>query len=181
VGASDPIDREDPLYDEKAVELLIERKAIEDLMHRYVWSVDAKDYSGLRATLADDAIAHFPDVPEIRGAGNIVKWIQERCADLGSSHRLVHVYNVDVDSKLSKANVLSYQIAHYVRRDDPDTVLSVDARSHDLVTQVDGKWKIFEKNMERGWVETRHHPQAAASKQEVALNLGAWERSGAGG
>src|SRR5215813_16248 len=119
------------MYDERAVELLIERKAIEDVFYRYVSSIDVKDYAGMRATLAEDAVMHYPDAPAVHGADAIVKFVEEKGLDKSFRHRLVNVYQVDIDLERNEAQVLSYQLAHLIGDNHPDTVMSVVARSRD--------------------------------------------------
>ncbi len=167
------------MSDERAVERLIERQAVEDLLYRYASTIDAKDYSGLRSTFADDAVGQYGDAPEMHGADVIVKWIQEMCVDQGFQHHLINVYHVDLDLDAGEASALTYHTSHQIRRDDPDTVLLIVGRYRDRAKRIAGEWKILDKRMEVGWVEHRHHPQSEATEEETALNLAAQQRSGA--
>lgn len=60
-----------------------DRLAIEELVYRYAWASDGRDFRALRALFCDDAsfVLHGPDgaVAEmVRGAETIVAWVEQR-------------------------------------------------------------------------------------------------------
>ena len=166
------------MSDDRALERLIERQAIEEVLYRYASTIDQKDYPALRATFADDAVGQYGDAPEMHGADVIVKWIEEMCVDKAFQHHLINVYHVDLDLDAGEARTLTYHTSHQITHDDPDTVLLIVGRYRDVVKRIDGRWRIADKRMEVGWIESRHHPQSEATETETAFNLAAQERSG---
>jgi 3-phenylpropionate/cinnamic acid dioxygenase small subunit len=172
------IGRRNQVIDERAVEMLIERQAVEDVLYRYASSIDQKDYAALRSVLADDIVGQYSAAPEIRGGDALVQWIEEMSVSQGFQHHLVNVYQVDLDLDQGEARALTYHTSHQVRPSHPDTVLLIVGRYRDQLRREDGTWKIVDKRMEVGWIEERHHSQATALEQEMTENLAAQERSG---
>jgi ketosteroid isomerase-like protein len=167
------------LIDERAVQELLERRAVEDVLYRYASTIDQKDYAGLRATFVDDAVAQYGEAPEMHGADTIVNWIQEMCVVENFQHHLINVYHVDLDLDAGEARSLTYHTSHQIRHDDPDTVHLIVGRYRDVLRREGNDWKIADKRMEVGWVEDREFSQTAAGGRETAENLAAQQRSGA--
>jgi hypothetical protein len=174
---TEPMGR-DGVIDERAVQELIERKAVEDVLYRYASSIDHKDYATLRSVFADDIVAEYADAPEIHGGDTLVKWIEEMGVDQGFQHHLVNIYHVDLDLDRGEARALTYHTSHQVKSGEPDRVLLIVGRYRDELRRMDGKWKITDKRMEVGWIEERYHSQAAATEREMSENLAAQKRSG---
>jgi ketosteroid isomerase-like protein len=168
------------LIDERAVQDLIERKAIEDVLYRYASTIDQKDYTRLRSVFVDEAIGQYADAPEIHGADAIVGWIKEMCVGQGFQHHLINVYHVDVDLDQGTASALTYHTSHQIGTADPDTDVLIVGRYRDVLRKVGNEWKIVDKRMEVGWREERHYSQSDASAQGSAEQLSAQERAGSG-
>ena len=167
----------DGSIDERAVQELIERKAVEDVLYRYASSIDQKDYPTLRSVMTDDIVAQYGEAPEIHGGDSLVKWIEEMSVEQGFQHHLINVYHVDLDLDRGEARALTYHTSHQIRPSDPDRVLLIVGRYRDVLRRGDGGWKIADKRMELGWMEERHYSQAAAAEREISENLAAQQRS----
>jgi hypothetical protein len=167
------------LVDDRAVQELIERKAVEDVLYRYASSIDQRDYATLRSVFVDDAVTQYGEAPEMHGGDTVVKWVEEMCVGQSFQHHLINVYHVDLDLDAGEARSLTYHTSHQIRSAEPDKVILIVGRYRDVLRRVEGRWKIAEKRMEVGWIEEREYPQAVAAKQEAADNRSARERSGA--
>jgi ketosteroid isomerase-like protein len=161
---------------ERTLEYLLDRSAIEETLYRYASSIDQKDYAALRATFVDDAVAQYAGAPEIHGGDAIVKWIDEMCVDKTFQHHLINVYHVDIDG--DEARTLTYHTSHQLTAGDPDTDQLIVGRYRDILRRTDGGWRIADKRMEVGWMERRHYSQSAAAEQESEGNLAAQSRAG---
>ena len=141
-----------------AVQALLDRTDVSDVLYRYASTIDRKDYDGLRAVFADDARGRYGDRDWVIGADAIVAWI----ADVGRAqawqHHLVSVYHVDVDGDTARA--VTYHTSYQAELVDTDTVKQIVARYHDELRRTRAGWKIVSKTMETLWRETRHVPQA---------------------
>src|SRR3954447_3414204 len=146
-----------PVDLERAVQDLVDRQQITDTLYRYASSIDDKDYATLRSLFVDDAVGTYDGAPEIKGADEIVRWIDEATQDRAWQHHKLTVYHVDIEGDEAKA--LTYHTSHQKTVDDPDNVIVIVARYRDVLRRVDGTWKIADKVMEIGWIEERRFSQ----------------------
>ena len=148
---------------ERVLQDLVDRQQIEDTLYRYGSSIDCKDYLTLRSLFADDAVGQYGDRPPIHGADEIVRWIDDATQNRAWQHHKLTVYHVDIDG--DEARALTYHTSHQRTVDDPDNVIVIVARYHDVLRRVDGNWKIAQKRMDIGWIEERRFRQAAPASQ----------------
>ncbi len=146
---------------ESAVQELLDRQRITDTLYRYASTIDDKDYAGLREVLADDVVGTYGDFPTIRGADELVGWIDGMTKDKAWQHHKLTVYHVDIEG--DEARALTYHTSHQTTTNDLDTVIVIVARYKDVLHRDGGRWKIADKVMEIGWIEQRragqtHHP-----------------------
>ena len=144
---------------ESAVRGLLDRQRIEDTLYRYASTIDTKDFTRLRELFVDDAVGTYGDAPSIHGADAIVAWIDEMTRDRVWQHHKLTVYHVDVDGDEAKA--LTYHTSHQIAEADPNTVIVIVARYHDVLRRVGDDWKIADKVFDIGWVEERSRPVPA--------------------
>ena len=144
---------------ERAVQDILDRQQIADVLYRYASTVDYKDYPTMRSLFTDDAVGQYGSTAEpIHGADNIVAWIDSMTQDRVWQHHKLTVYHVDIDGDV--ARTLTYHTSHQIAEGDPDTVIVIVARYKDALRRENGSWKIFDKFMEVGWMEERHYSQA---------------------
>jgi 3-phenylpropionate/cinnamic acid dioxygenase small subunit len=146
---------------ERTLQDMVDRQQIVDTLYRYASTIDSKDFGRLRTLFVNDAVGQFGDAEPIAGADEIVGWIDRATRDRAWQHHKLTVYHVDIEG--DEAKTLTYHTSHQKTVDDPDTVIVLVARYHDVLRRQDGTWKIASKRMEVGWREVRHAPQASAS------------------
>jgi 3-phenylpropionate/cinnamic acid dioxygenase small subunit len=137
-----------------AVQDMLDRQAITDVLYRYASSIDHKDYDGLREVLADDARAKYGDRDWMEGADAIVEFNRHYGASQSWQHHLLSVYHVDITG--DTASTMTYHTSYQTSADDPNTARVIVARYYDQLRRTDGRWKISSKEMKVGWRETRH-------------------------
>jgi ketosteroid isomerase-like protein len=151
---------------EATLQALVDRQQIVDTLYRYASTIDTKDFATLRSLFVDDAVGQYAGAEPIHGADAIVAWIDSMTVDRAWQHHLLNVYHVDVDG--DEARTLTYHTSHQTTTADPDTVIVIVARYHDVLRKVEGTWKIADKRMDVGWMEERRAPQAAIAEREAA-------------
>lgn len=140
--------------DTDALQRLLDRQDITDVLYRYASSIDRKDFVTLRALLADDARATYTTVAELTGGDAIVAWIDTMTADKSWQHHLLSVYHIDFTGP-DEATTLTYHTSHQTTVGREGVVTLIVARYHDTLRRIDGSWKIVQKIMEAGWAEER--------------------------
>lgn len=143
-----------------ALQELVDRQAITDVLYRYASSIDRKDFATLRSLFADDATATYTTVATLEGADNIVKWIDGMTVEKTWQHHLLSVYHIDFIGP-DEAETLTYHTSHQTDRRDEGSVTLIVARYNDRLRRIDGSWKIVDKVMQPGWAETRR-PEVVA-------------------
>jgi uncharacterized protein (TIGR02246 family) len=160
---------------DRAVQELLDRQRIQDTLYRYASTIDTKDYTRLRELFVDDAVGTYGDGDPIRGADEIVAWIDMMTKDCAWQHHKLTVYHVDIDG--DEASALTYHTSHQTTTADPDTVIVIVARYYDVLRRVGADWKIVDKRMDVGWMEERHYSQTAAGGRESTENAAAQSRA----
>jgi hypothetical protein len=126
---------------------VVDRLAIQDLVHRYAWLVDELDPEGVADLFVPDGVIAAcmnPGSPEItrerRGRDEIVAVIRHLDRFLATTHAIVgHIASVDGDKGLG----LTRCIAHHVQREPAsrlDLVLSL--RYLDAYTRSTDGWRF---------------------------------------
>lgn len=128
-----------------AIDALLDRAEIEDVLLRYASTTDRFDYAGLREVFTDDARARFGD-EWLEGADAIVTRIRRHTIDFAWQHHQLSVYHVDVDGDTARA--LTYTTSHQVTKGIPDQVRLIVGRYHDELRRTDQGWRITSKEME---------------------------------
>ncbi len=103
--------------------------------------------------MADDVVAQYGDHPPIEGADALVESIRAATKDRPWQHHKLTVYHVDING--DEATALTYHTSHQTTVEDPDTVLVIVARYHDVLRRHGTTWQIARKAMEIGWRESR--------------------------
>lgn len=143
---------------ETALEELLERQAVEDVLLRYASTIDRKDFETLRSLFCDDVRGQYGDVV-VNGGDELLQWIDEMTVDKTWQHHLLSVYHVDFVSR-TEAHALTYHTSHQTSVGSPDRCSRIVARYTDVVRKIDGAWKIADKVMEVGWKDEIAAPQA---------------------
>jgi hypothetical protein len=129
--------------------------SVRDTLHRYCSTIDRFDHDGLRAIIADDAVAKFGDDDWIRGADAIVEWIADVTRRRSWQQHFLSVYHVDFISDV-RAVALSYVTSRQVDVAHPTVVVETFGQYDDIVAREDdGRWKIVSKQMTVGQRDRR--------------------------
>lgn len=142
---------------EAALDRLLARQAVEEVLYRYASSIDSQDYETLRTLFTRDATARYGARDWMSGGDRIVDWIIENSQHQRWQHHQLNVYHVDLAG--DAATALTYVTSHQVG-DDPDRVSHIVSRYRDELRRTDGEWRIARKEMEVGWREVRRRADA---------------------
>ncbi|MEJ0098743.1 MAG: nuclear transport factor 2 family protein [Pseudomonadota bacterium] len=135
--------------------LLADRVAIEDTMHRYIWSVDSLDADGYVSVFTEDAEIEQPNSVE-KGLDSIRKvvtgMVERQAANRAAGKPPGALYHVVSNERISfqsatEATYFSYWQTMR-KNDDGRYVTGGFGRSEDhLVKQKDGSWLIKHRKL----------------------------------
>ena len=136
-----------------ALQSLLDRQAIEEVLYKYSSAVDSFDNAGVRSTLADDIWAHYGIGEPVDERRRTRQWISEATSTVIWQHHLLNIYPVDIDGDSAKA--ISYLTSYQVFKENPDGAIILVARYHDELKRTAGEWKLSRRIMEVLWGESR--------------------------
>jgi len=134
----------------------LDRAAITDVLYRYASCIDRFDYDSVRSLLADDVFAMYGNNGELRGADEVIRYIEEFTVDCEMQHHLLSVYHVDVDG--DHAEALVYHTSHQLFERAPGIVHLLVGRYHNELRRTEDGWKISRLVLEICWGERRADP-----------------------
>ena len=137
---------------ETKVQHLLDRQQVEDVLLRYASAIDTKDYTTLRALFCDDIRGQYGDAV-VHGGDELLEWIDRMTATKTWQHHLLSVYHIDFVNA-TEANALTYHTSHQTDSTAPGQISRIIARYRDTLRKEDGRWKIADKVMEIGWVDS---------------------------
>ncbi|MFC1821500.1 nuclear transport factor 2 family protein [Thermodesulfobacteriota bacterium] len=145
---------------EKAIQELLDKQAITELMIRYAERIDANDPEGAAACFAEDGVGDY------WGAYRGRKEIAARLATIlddysATTHQLTNA-NIMVDG--NKATAMSYVYAFHRMADGTGETLDYWGRWFDKLVKTDEGWLFSEKKV----VGVDHIPPKS-SKQKFSL------------
>jgi ketosteroid isomerase-like protein len=140
------VDEHDPgPHPDPFIRALLDRAAVTEVLHRYAWTLDAKDYAGLREVFADDAVARYGDRDWMEGGDAIVAWIAGHGREQAAQHHHVSVYLVELDGDVATA--LSYVTARNHSAADAGAVAISYGSYRDELRREAGGWRITRRQM----------------------------------
>lgn len=130
------------------------RMAVEDVMARYIWSVDSLDPEGYVAVFTEDAVidsngAISKGHEEIRKiVTNLIKWHDDNKAKGLPATRLYHVISNVRITFPNPGEALHQSYWQTVHRDkDGKMIPAAMGRSRDRLVKHNGKWLIQEREL----------------------------------
>jgi hypothetical protein len=128
-----------------AVQRLIDRQEIADLLARYTFGLDTKDWALVGRCFTDAPVFIHPG-GRVDGVEGIIDRARGALDPLDGSQHLLGNVVVDVDPDGATARAISYFQAQHVRAGTPggDTYIIAGSYTDSLVRTRDG-WKIAER------------------------------------
>jgi 3-phenylpropionate/cinnamic acid dioxygenase small subunit len=133
---------------DKALQHLIDRAAIQDLLVRYAHCVDRRDLEGVAACFTADA--------EYRGSlgdgtiENALVALRDRMARYESTMHLLGNQLIEIDGDRARSE--TYAIAHHRLNNDGDRrTLTVGVRYADDLVRREGRWVICRRVVHMEW------------------------------
>ena len=129
--------------------VLLDKQEIRDLVHRYGYALDGRDYDLLRTCFLPDAVGHYGGDP-LRGYEAIEELCRTTLDPLTASQHLIGNVLVSVDG--DEATSTCYLHAQHVLLGTEGGDLFVFAgRYLDRLTRTPDGWRIAERTLEAMW------------------------------
>jgi hypothetical protein len=129
---------------------LVDRLTITDVLHRYAFGIDGKDWAMFRQLFTDDAVGDYGEYGLLEGGDRITEFMETGHVGITTQHAIMNVV-VELDG--DQAAAVSYFIATLRPGDDP--FRRVGGRYDDglVRTGVGYGWKIRRRAVTFFWSE----------------------------
>jgi 3-phenylpropionate/cinnamic acid dioxygenase small subunit len=134
-----------------ATEELLARREIDDVLCRYAYALDDRDWDRMRdEVFTADAVVAFPEIEPLVGAEAIVAFIGGMVAPLDGTQHLVTTATARIDG--DEATARSYVRAHHYSADCPggDEFVAVGTYV-DRLRRTPAGWRIAERTLTPSW------------------------------
>lgn len=129
--------------------VLQDRQEIADVLHRYGYALDGRDWDGLRACFLPDVVGHYGGDP-LQGYEAIEELCRVTLEPLSVSQHLIGNVTVSVDGDAASATC--YLHAQHVLPGTPGGEQFIFAgRYLDLLVRTPDGWRIAERTLEAMW------------------------------
>ena len=148
-----------------ALQELLDKIAISELLARYSTALDTRDWGGLAEVFLPDAECDYGALGNPRGVDAITELIRSTIADLDATQHLVG--NVVVDVRGDEASADCYLISQHIRKGTPGgDHYFLGGRYSDRVVRTPAGWRIAHRTLHRMWTsgnrDVVRRPTAAA-------------------
>jgi 3-phenylpropionate/cinnamic acid dioxygenase small subunit len=136
---------------EPATEELLARREIDDVLCRYAYALDDRDWEAMRnEVFTADAVVSFPEMEPLVGVEAIVGLISGMVASLDATQHLVATATARVDGDTATAR--SYVRAHHYRAGSAEGEEFVAVGTYeDALVRTEAGWRIAERTLTPSW------------------------------
>lgn len=154
--------------DKARVAAVLDRMALCEAQARYCRALDAKDWDGVAALIAEDYFVEMPgdpDKPELRGRDEALAYIRASVSDAVIVH---HVHSPEIEIRGDEATAI-WAIHERILWEEGKWALGGYGHYHQRWVREDGAWKLLTLKLAR--LHMDHDPPA----REWAM--GVWDES----
>jgi len=118
----------------------VDRDEIVALLVRYARAIDTKDWKLLRSCFTDEATTDYGDIGSWRGAGDLVRFMEDAHAGMGPTQHLLSNFQIELDG--DHASSLTYVHAVTVLASHPDDWIDTIGTYEDGLRRGGDGWRI---------------------------------------
>jgi 3-phenylpropionate/cinnamic acid dioxygenase small subunit len=136
------------------VQLLADRLAIADVLTRYAWSLDSKEFDGLDDVFTPDARIDYTSSGGIAGAFPEVKaWLASVLPLFPAYQHLVTNTDIRVDGDEATSRAGFYNPMVTTKRDGSRGIFFTGGEYHDRLVRTPAGWRIAERVERSVWTD----------------------------
>jgi hypothetical protein len=125
-------------------EQLSDRAEIQDVIHRYAWSIDTRDWAALDTCFTDDAFVDYSSNPGgTKGPYREVRsWLEENLAAFVVMQHLMVNTEIRLDGDRATARTMMVNPMGARTREGPPHFFYIGGRYDDELVRTESGWKI---------------------------------------
>lgn len=139
--------------DERTLQLIADRLEIEDVLTRYAWAIDTRDFDGLDDVFTPDAFVDYTSAGGIKGEYPEVKaWLASVLPHFPAYQHLVTNKDIRIDGDRARSRAGFY---NPMAQDKPGglSFFFVGGEYHDQLVRTPSGWRITERIEKSIWVD----------------------------
>jgi 3-phenylpropionate/cinnamic acid dioxygenase small subunit len=131
-----------------------DRLEIDQLLVRYVWALDAKDFDALDDVFTADARVDYTESGGIAGTASEFKsWVAKMLSAFPMTQHLLMNVEVTLDGERATARSACYNPMGAATREGPLHHFFIGIEYHDDLVRTDQGWRIAERVEKQRWFE----------------------------
>lgn len=133
---------------------LLDRLAIEDLLHRYCTAIDTKDFSLLDEVFTADGVGDYTSSGGIRGSlPEIKQWLGQALGIFTIVQHLVTNVRVELDGDRARATCYLFNPLGYAGEGGKTEMLYCGGVYRDELVRTPSGWRIRERRIEMRYLD----------------------------
>lgn len=129
-----------------------DRLEIQDLLSRYSYAIDERDWDALDTVFTPDAIIDYEESGGIRGGvAQIKAWLPRALERFPRYQHMVATTKLELDGDRARSRTVLFNPMVYKRDDGIEQVFFLGLWYRDLLVRTSGGWRIAERYEEMGY------------------------------
>ena len=139
---------------EASLQAIVDRLEIEDLLTKYAWSIDTKQFDGLDDVFTADAFVDYTSSGGVKGPFPEVKaWLAKVLPHFPAYQHLVTNKHVEIDGDTATSRAEFYNPMVQAGEKGATTIFFVGGEYHDKIVRTDKGWRIAERIEKSVWTD----------------------------
>jgi hypothetical protein len=140
--------------DDTALQAMADRLEIEDVLTRYAWAIDSREFDGLDDVFTPDAFVDYTSAGGIKGKYPEVKaWLASVLPHFPAYQHLVTNKDIRVDGDRATSRSGFYNPMGQSAEDGGMTFFFVGGEYHDELVRTPNGWRIEERVEKTVWMD----------------------------
>jgi 3-phenylpropionate/cinnamic acid dioxygenase small subunit len=139
---------------ERSLEAIADRLEIEEVLTRYAWALDTKEFDGLDDVFTPDAFVDYTSAGGIKGSYPDVKaWLSQVLPHFPAYQHLVTNKHIEIDGDTATSRAGFYNPMGQQQKDGSLSFFYVGGEYHDKLVRTDQGWRIAERVEKTIWTD----------------------------
>jgi 3-phenylpropionate/cinnamic acid dioxygenase small subunit len=139
---------------ERSLDAIADRLEIEEVLTRYAWALDTKEFDGLDDVFTPDAFVDYTSAGGVKGSYPEVKaWLSQVLPHFPAYQHLVTNKHIEIDGDTATSRAGFYNPMGQQQKDGSLSFFYVGGEYHDTLVRTDQGWRIAERVEKTIWTD----------------------------
>jgi hypothetical protein len=139
---------------EPSLQAIADRLEIEEVLSRYAWAIDTKEFDGLDQVFTPDAFIDYESAGGIKGSYPEIKaWLASVLPHFPTYQHLVTNKHITIDGDTAVSRAAFYNPMGQPTKDGGVSYFYVGGEYHDKLVRTADGWRITERIEQTKWAD----------------------------